>query len=910
MTASPQLLEFALALKRRGCSLIPVGQDKRPWFPWKLYQTEPASSEQLISWAKLERTTGFALVCGEISGGIEVIDFDEPGFLEAFFKNAPIWASELPRQKSGSGGHHIAYRRPLPPGNTKLAWIAREADADGVVIPAGREIAIETRGTGGYIVIPHSLHPSGNTYQEEQGSFTELPMLTETQAEELHVAARHTCQAPVSRQDLTRMQQAHSKRQQTHVTPAGGESVVDTYNVQQGIRETLERAGYTFFSNQRYTRPGKDASPGSVHLLKDARGRLCSFHHSTNDLLSDGHLHDPFDVFVAYEHGGDFKAAVKAAAKQLGITSPKAQDMQVGRSKDSEGNTARQFAVEPGESTPKAPSVYVAHGGYSIDRPVKKGGEIVEWVTEKLTNWTWTPLFRLQHPDGTSGERGKLCINDRHEHEIQIEAKAWGSRKDLLEAIGGYQAVCFSTNNSDIAKIYQRNLLEFVDLPTAIGVRSYGLHLIAGEWLELYEDRTITTHDLPPVFYAGTPIDPNSRSFRAPREGTPEQVDEARMAIRSLPDLVTADTARALLGYSMAAAFAPRITPHLGNRIPFVFGAGERESGKTSAAQIVLELSTGYTSRLTNAGGMTPYQYDIAHSSANNLLAILDEYRPGEIDDAQIRKHHDLATKWRGSGVASKDHAYELNAPTIVTGEGFTDDAATKSRGVLYFTQKKDRGDLTAYSKISRLPLWAYAGHLHHLARTLPENEHLARIGQAECLAQQATGGVANPRLIYALTLIAYGLLVLQEDVEPSAFSNSIILQTLRQGAKNTLQGGEEGSTNLELFLEQLSFVLTKVPDPRLYIALSVTPGQIIIRSRVCVDLVQAHYNQRSAIANVTLFKQYTEQATYFTDSDVHKALNGSSVRGQRLVLSSIPKRCEADLLCEFESRMRSGVTP
>lgn len=902
MTATPELLTYALALADSGCSVIPVGQDKRPWIAWKPDQTKQASPEQLTRWATDESTTGFALVCGAVSGGVEVIDFDEPGFLEDFFRNAPDWASDLPRQKTGGGGHQIAYRRPLPPGNTKLAWVAREADSDGVVIPAGREIAIETRGTGGYIVIPHSLHPSGNTYQEEHGSFTQLPTLTETQAEQLHAAARDTCQVPVSKQDLTRMQQAHS-------APVGGESVVDVYNAQQRIQEALERAGYTFFSNLRYTRPGKDASPGGVHLLEDARGRLCSFHHSTNDLLNDGHLHDPFDIFVAYEHGGDFKAAVKAAARQLGITMPKAQGMQVGRSKDSDGNTARQLAVEPSESTPKTPGVYVAHGGYFIDRPVKKGGEIVEWVPEQLTNWIWTPRFRLQYPDGTSGERGELCINGRHQHEIQIEAKAWGSRKDLLEAIGGYQAVCFTTNNSDIGKIYQRNVLEFVDLPTAIGVRSYGLHLIAGEWLELYEDRTITTHELPPVFYAGTPIDPGSRSFRSPREGTPEQVDEARMAILSLPDLVTPDTARALLGYSVAAAFAPRITPHLGNRIPFVFGAGERESGKTSATQIVLELSTGYTARLTKAGGMTPYQYDIAHSGANNLLAILDEYRPGEVDDAQLRKHHDLGAKWRGSGVASKDHAYELNAPTIVTGEGFTDDAATKSRGVLYFTRKKDRGDLTAYSEVARLPLWAYAGHLHHLARTLPEDQHLARIKQAEQFAQKAAGGVANPRLIYALTFIAYGLLVLQEDVEPGAFADSIILKTLRQGAHNTLEGGAEGITNLELFLEQLSFVLTKVHDPRLYIAPALVPGQIIIRPKVCVDLVQAHYRERSAIANVTLFKQYAEQAPYFAESDVHKALGGSSVRGQRLVFASIPDRCEADLLREFESQMRSGVT-
>ena len=90
---------------------------------------------------------------------------------------------------------------------------------------------------------------------------------------------------------------------------------------------------------------------------------------------------------------------------------------------------------------------------------------------------------------------------------------------------------------------------------------------------------------------------------------------------------------------------------------------------------------SGYSARLTKASGMSPYQYDVAHSGANNIMALLDEYRPGEIDDAQLRKHHDLGTRWRGSGVGGKDHAYELNAPLAVFGEGFTDDAATRSPG-------------------------------------------------------------------------------------------------------------------------------------------------------------------------------------------------------------------------------------
>lgn len=569
------------------------------------------------------------------------------------------------------------------------------------------------------------------------------------------------------------------------------------------------------------------------------------------------------------------------------------------------GTIGKARKSESEDITPQPPTsgVYVEHGGYYIDRPVKKGGEIVDWSPERLTNFVWEPTLELRYPGGEYGQRGTLSVRGAGQHELQLESKAWNSRKDLLEVLGGYQARCFTTNNSDVAKIGDYIAATYPELPSARGVKSYGLHLYEGDWIEVFEDQTISPGETPPLFYSGTPVDPGSRSFKSPRLGSEDQLAEARRAIVKLPGLVTPAVAYALLGYGAASAFSPRITPHLGNRLPFVYVAGERESGKTSGAQVALELMTGYSARLTKASGMTAYQYDVAHSSANNLLALLDEYRPGEIDDGQLRKHHDLGTKWRGSGVASKDLAYELNAPLIVLGEGFTDDAATKSRGVLYFTRKQDRGGLDGYSEMLKLPLWAYAGHLHELARTTPEDVHLARLSRATDLAGQAVGGEANPRLRYALTYIAYGLLVLQEDTE--AIPDEAILDTLREGVHNTLEGGTEGVTNLELFLEQLAFVLTKVVNPGLYVVPGALPTDLLIRPKACLDLVQGHYKERSAIANTTLFKQYAEQASYFASGDVHKSHEGQPVRGKRVTLSQIPERCDADLLDEFNRRLR-----
>ncbi|WP_407540486.1 phage/plasmid primase, P4 family [Deinococcus radiomollis] len=106
-------------------------------------------------------------------------------------------------------------------------------------------------------------------------------------------------------------------------TPVDGESVIESWNAQHPIGEVLERYGYQREDSKTYTRPGKDASGRDVRLLENKKGVLCSYHHSSNDPIaghpSDKHLREPFDLFTEYEHGGDFKAAVRAASVELGL---------------------------------------------------------------------------------------------------------------------------------------------------------------------------------------------------------------------------------------------------------------------------------------------------------------------------------------------------------------------------------------------------------------------------------------------------------------------------------------------------------------------------------------------------------------------------------------------------------------
>ena len=90
-----------------------------------------------------------------------------------------------------------------------------------------------------------------------------------------------------------------------------------------------------------------------------------------------------------------------------------------------------------------------------------------------------------------------------------------------------------------------------------------------------------------------------------------------------------------------------------------------------------------------------------------------------------------------------------------------------------------------------------------------------------------------------------------------------------------------------------------------MYISPSTQKGELILRPKVCIDLVKAHYKDQSAISNPTLLKQYADQAAYFEGGDVHKDVHQESVRGKRVRLVDIPARCDADLLAEFNRTLR-----
>lgn len=299
-----KLIGTACQTAEKGVSVFRVGNDKLPVGPWKQLQTTALTPQQV-----LERMTpdavGYAVVCGKVSGGLEVLDFDVDGFYERWVDAAGDIANGLPVQRTGGGGYQVAWRCDNPDRNQKLAWAKNDK------YPGGKEVAIETRGEGGYAVAAPSIHPSGNRYEWLNGkTFGDAPHLSAIQVGILKDAARKLSEV-VDEVPAAAPAAPAPKLQGVAV----GESVIDAYNAANPIEATLERYGYTYNPLGRdYTRPGPDASPGGVTIL-DGK----SYHHSTNDELNNGHANDAFDLFTQYEHDGDQSKATAAAAELLGI---------------------------------------------------------------------------------------------------------------------------------------------------------------------------------------------------------------------------------------------------------------------------------------------------------------------------------------------------------------------------------------------------------------------------------------------------------------------------------------------------------------------------------------------------------------------------------------------------------------
>jgi replicative DNA helicase len=180
---SKQITQKALEYLDYQLSVIPTKADKHPalheLIPWFTQRMSPEQAQDFFSGANVK---GLGIVCGAISGGLEVIDVDTKhdttGRLWEDFRDLiegtlpQVWQSLVIAQTQ-SGGYHLYYRCSSVAGNLKLAN------------KANKEVLIETRGERGYVVAPPS---PGYSYL--QGDPAQIPTITPQDRQALLSIAR------------------------------------------------------------------------------------------------------------------------------------------------------------------------------------------------------------------------------------------------------------------------------------------------------------------------------------------------------------------------------------------------------------------------------------------------------------------------------------------------------------------------------------------------------------------------------------------------------------------------------------------------------------------------------------------------------------------------------------------------
>lgn len=283
-----------------GINVIGLNKDNTPAEGyWARWQKEKRVSCDINS-------ESLGIICGSISGGIEVIDIDlkyditktlYSRYTELVSDNDQNIISKLLIIKTKSNGYHWVYKCSEISGNKKLA--RRECTEDEKANRERFKVLIETRGEGGYI----ATFPSEG-YEVIQGKFSEIPIITAEERDILHTCAR-TFDEEVN--------EVHIPKSTMNVS---GKTPWDDYNEREDGLSELYSHGWTKVktSGNRVflKRSGDTKQKHSGNYLID-RKLFKSFSSST--VFEPGKAYPPFGVYACLNHNGDFSEAAKALYK-------------------------------------------------------------------------------------------------------------------------------------------------------------------------------------------------------------------------------------------------------------------------------------------------------------------------------------------------------------------------------------------------------------------------------------------------------------------------------------------------------------------------------------------------------------------------------------------------------------------
>lgn len=353
--AARRLREAADRLHAAGLCLLPAarkGAKKSiPLKTWKEFQSRLPTEAERNEW--FDRSpNAICIVCGAVSGNLEVIDFDLGGvafdeWWTRVTESHPGLYEKLTIETTPSGGKHVIYRcEAAVSGNAKLAQRRHEAEGPDEIEIGGKRFQprkdpsgawhvdvamIETRGEGGVFLCA----PSPG-YEVVQGSLTALPLLTVDERDVLLGCAWALNELQVAPLDGPDRSRTDTK---SELRPG------DDFNARGDVRETLLRHGWSLDragENEHWRRPGKsDAHSATL------KGGVFYCFSSNASPFEPNRAYSPFAVMTLLDHHGDFAAAARALSQQ-GFGNRRSEADTPGIAVTDEANAAKAVPSDPG----------------------------------------------------------------------------------------------------------------------------------------------------------------------------------------------------------------------------------------------------------------------------------------------------------------------------------------------------------------------------------------------------------------------------------------------------------------------------------------------------------------------------------------------------------------------------------
>ncbi len=321
--------EYAHRYRNAGISILPIARDGSkqpasnllPNYSWKPLEKELPDEATVEDWWRPGNPPGIGAIAGEVSGELELIDFDQRAD-EVF----PLWQKLVEEEHPGliarlsivqsPGGWHAWHRSPdvVVEGNTVLA-----TDPS---LPGKKKRLIETRGEGGYALVPGS--PLACHISKKPYLFADIGIplwdLGPCSIDEhywLHQCACSFDRSPPKPKPLpSRSEVGDSLRPGEDFDMRGPDWA-----------EILEPHGWTCAAHcgdeRRWKRPGKDAPGWSATTghCKGSRGEDLLRVFSTNAAPFDDGTYGKFRATAILTCNGDLKEAARKLGK-LGYGSP------------------------------------------------------------------------------------------------------------------------------------------------------------------------------------------------------------------------------------------------------------------------------------------------------------------------------------------------------------------------------------------------------------------------------------------------------------------------------------------------------------------------------------------------------------------------------------------------------------